>query len=460
MAGSCRPDRTETPADGSGPHSVRSWARRWVVSGSRRGVVLGASLALWTGSSTAQSGGGGGSSVTTGMIAEALVSALKELLRALFSPIESIIETHANSLLRLIVGTPHPETVFDAPHALPWTTLYQYYWATIVPLTLLLFGLSVGLVILLETTSHLFSGYHRRNLKRRGFVGLVGILSWWWLAALSLQVTDELVVVLLPDLSSVSLFQTLSFSGMGLLGLLASLSVDFVLFGLLAVLYLGRRLILFGFTLGMPLLIVAWIPGVGPFRFVSRFATRLAGFFVPFLLMPVPVALLLRLAGLLGDAATLSMGGIGTWLTALVLPFVALLTPFVLVWQAGALLFITERLSRRASRGRVRARLERGQAIGARMERDGRRALSSLRDVSRRDGSTGSGSRTEAARSRGSTLGQRLSRAPRRVREQFADHRTETSSYRESVQIEPDEYEPHEFETRTRTETVEDRTDE
>ncbi|MFB6201326.1 MAG: hypothetical protein ABEI98_04875 [Halorhabdus sp.] len=432
------------------------------MHGWRQGVALSASLVLWTGTGAAQSGGdgGSGSSITTGMIAEALISALKELLRSLFSPIESIIETHANSLLRLIVGTPHPETVFDAPHVLPWTTLYQYYWATIVPLTLLLFGLSVSLIILLETTSHLFSGYHRRNLKRRGFAGLLGILSWWWVAALSLQVTDELVVVLLPDLSSVSLFQTLSFSGMGLLGLLATLSVDFVLFGLLAVLYLGRRLVLFGFTLGMPLLIVAWIPGVGPFSFVSRFAKRLAGFFVPFLLMPVPVALLLRLAGLLGDAATLSMGGIGTWLTALVLPFVAVVTPFVLIWQAGALLFVTERLSRRASRGRMRARLERGQSIGTRMERDGRRALSNLRDTSPRGGTEGSQARSEAVRSRAATLGQRLSRAPHHVREQFTDHRTQTSSYRESIQIEPDEYEPREFDTRTRRETTEDRTDE
>ncbi|WP_157969259.1 hypothetical protein [Haloplanus rubicundus] len=405
---------------------------------------------------TEGSGGGGGSSISSAAIADAVTEALKSLLRALFSPIEGLIETHANSLLQLIVGTPAPQTVVDTPRTLPWTTLYDFYWSTIVPLALLLFGLAVGLVILLEATSHLFSSYHRTNLKRRAFSGLMGILAWWWLAALSLQVTDQLVTLLLPDLSSVSLFQTLSFTGIGLLGLVATLSIDALLFGLLALVYLGRQLLLYGFVLGMPLLIAAWIPGVGPFALISRFAKRLAGFYVPFLLMPVPVAVLLRLGALLGDAATLSMGGLGAWLTALVIPFVAIISPFVLVWQASGLLFVGDRLGRRFSRDQARRRAASGRAAGGRLQQRGQRTVQSLRSRARRgataatDGESRGGTRRGAVR-RG------LQSVPNRLGSRFRT--TDTDETAERV-AEPIRFEPNEYETTGRDETTtDDRTD-
>lgn len=158
--------------------------------------------------------------------------------------------------------------------------------------------------------SNLFSGFHCAHLKRRAFVGLVGVLSWWWIGAFSLQLTDELTRFLLPDLSALSLFQTLPVTSIGVLGLVLSLSVDLALFALIALVYLGRQLVLYGFVLGMPLLIICWIPGIGPFQFSSRFAQRLASFYVPFLFMVVPVALLFRLGALLGSSAELSLGGI------------------------------------------------------------------------------------------------------------------------------------------------------
>src|SRR6056297_2513910 len=206
-------------------------------------------------------------------IRDAIVSALEEILRVLFRPIEGFIEDHGNEILDIVVSTPRPDTVFGAPTNEPWTELYAYYWSDIVPIAILVWALSVGIVIMLETTGYLFSGYHQTKLKKRVFVGLLGILSWWWIAALSLRFASALTGAILPDLSEVSLFQTLSFSGMGVLGLVVSLSVDFVLFALIAVIYFVRRLTLYLFVLGMPILIALWVPAVGPFSLLARFMT-------------------------------------------------------------------------------------------------------------------------------------------------------------------------------------------
>ncbi|MFB6218079.1 MAG: hypothetical protein ABEH77_02700 [Halobacteriaceae archaeon] len=303
---------------------------------------------------------------------EAIVAALTELLRVLFSPIEATIETHADGLVRTIVGTPHPNAVLGRPTNPPWPGIYDYYWETLVPLALFLWGLAVGAVIFLEATGHLFSGYHRAKLKRRAVAGLLGVLSWWWLAALSLRLVHGLTGVIVPSLADLSLFQTLSFSAMGVLGTVLALAADFVLFVLLALLYAMRQLALYLFVLLMPLLLVFWVPGVGPGAPVARFMRRLAGFYVPILFMTVPVALLFRLGDLLGESFGLSMAGLGAWLTGLVLPLLALFAPFVFFWQAGTLFFMLDRVSHRLSRDRAGRRSQRAVQAGQTSTRGGR----------------------------------------------------------------------------------------
>lgn len=125
----------------------------------------------------AQDGGGGGGGLLGGL-GDIIVGAITELLRILFSPIRTVIQEQGDALLDVVVGTPHPDAVFGAPTNGAWPNLYSYYWETMVPLSLSLYGLSIGLVILFESTSHLFSSYHRTKLKNRAFSGLLGILSW------------------------------------------------------------------------------------------------------------------------------------------------------------------------------------------------------------------------------------------------------------------------------------------
>lgn len=290
-------------------------------------------------------------------LTDAFVAALREVLRSLVMPIKDLIETYGNDLVGLVLATPYPNAVFHAPTNGPWPDIYSYYWDTMVPLVLTLYGLAVGLVILLESTSHLFSSYHRSKLKKRALAGLFGIPAWWWMAALSLRLMSTLTGFLAPDLSSVTFFEVYTMGTMGLLGVVISLATDFTLFALIALLYLVRYVVLFLYILLMPLLIVFWIPGVGPLQAVANFAQRLAGFYVPFLFMTLPVALLFRLSWVLTDSFDLSMGGFGAWILSLVLPFLAVVSPIVFVWQASALFFIGDRAAQRIESKRATERL-------------------------------------------------------------------------------------------------------
>jgi len=354
-----------------------------------------------------------------GALGDIIIDAIQELLEILFSPIESVIESHGDAVLRVVVGTPHPDAVFSQPTNGAWPGIYEYYWQMILPLTLSLYGLSIGLVIFFESTSHLFNGYHRSKLKKRAFAGLLGILSWWWIAALSMRFMDALAGFLVPSVSEISLFQTLSFTGMGVLGTVVALSTNFILFVLIGLIYLARQLALYLFVFLMPLLIVFWIPGVGPFSLVSKFMKKLAGFYVPFLFMTVPVALLFRLGDILGTSFGLSAGEFGAWLTALIIPLVAVASPFILFWQAGALFFIADRAARHVSAQKARGRLSRGRQQIQSATQGGKNFVRGVRD----EPAVKSGGQyvLDSGDSRAHATGQRLNTTGSRLRDAITD---------------------------------------
>jgi len=308
-------------------------------------------------------------------LGDVLVDSFERFLEKLANSVFGFVGDNVEALIDLIVTTPRPDTVFTAPTNGGWPSLYTYYWETMVPLSLLLWGLSLGVIIFLESTSHLFSGYHRTKLKKRAFAGLLGILSWWWLAAISLRFVDGLVEFLVPNLDSIGLFETVSFGAMGVAGMTLAASLDLAIFLVLALIYLVRQMALYLYVLLMPLVIVFWIPSVGPFAPVERLMSRLAGFYVPFLFMAVPVALLFRLGEVLGESVTLSIGGFGQWLLAIVAPLIAVIVPFVLFWQAGALFFMADRAAQHSSRHHMRDRKETVENTGQR----GRLSVKNLR---------------------------------------------------------------------------------
>lgn len=390
---------------------MRSSLRR----GLRAVVALSGILLIGTSPALAQSDDSGDG----GALGDIIIDAIQELLEILFSPIESVIDSHGDAVLRAVVGTPHPDVVFSQPTNGAWPGIYEYYWQMILPLTLSLYGLSIGLVIFFESTSHLFNGYHRSKLKKRAFSGLLGILSWWWIAALSMQFMDALAGFLVPSVSEISLFQTLSFTGMGVLGTVVALSTNFILFVLIGLIYLTRQLALYLFVFLMPLLIVFWIPGVGPFSLVSKFMKKLAGFYVPFLFMTVPVALLFRLGDILGTSFGLSAGEFGAWLTALIIPLVAVASPFILFWQAGALFFIANRAARHVSAQKARGRLSRGRERVQSATQGGKNFVRGVRD----EPAVKSGGQyvLDSGDSRAHATGQRLNTTGSRLRDAITD---------------------------------------
>ncbi|WP_135665823.1 hypothetical protein [Halorhabdus rudnickae] len=386
--------------------SIRTYATRLTIC--VLGLVVLESIPV-VAQSDGDSGEGGG------VLGDIIIGAIQELLRILFTPIRTVIETHGDAVLQTVVGTPHPDAVFNQPTNGAWPTIHGYYWDTIIPLTLSLFGLAIGVVIFLESTSHLFNGFHRSKLKKRAFAGLLGVLSWWWIAALSLQFMDALSRFLIPTVADVTLFQELSFGGMGVLGTVVALSANFLLFILIGLIYLARHVALYLFVLLMPLLIVFWIPGVGPFSLVSKFMKKLAGFYVPFLFMTVPVALLFRLGDLLGTSIGPSAGEFGAWLTALIIPLLAVVSPLVLFWQAGALFFMADRVSQHMSAQRARTRVSNTRGRIQTTKQGGKNFARGVRDqpAVATDGQY----LLNSGNSRAHATGQRLNQAGSRLRD-------------------------------------------
>ena len=383
------------------------------------------------GESGSGSGSESGGPVISGQqITDAVVDAIEEFLVQLVAPVEGFVEEYAGSVVRIVLDTPTPTRVFAAPTNAPWSAIYDYYWGAVVPVALLLFVLAGSLVILLETTSTLFSSYHRAQLKRRAVVALFGVLSWWWINAFALRLVDGLVLTIAPSVAELSLFGAVSFGALGLLGVVVSLATDFVLIGIVALLYVLRHILVYFYTLLVPLLVVAWIPGVGPFRFVSGVAKQAASLYVPLLVVPLPVALLFRLSLLLGESASFSsLGGFGAWVAALVVPFVAVLAPLVLLWQTGRITATASMAARNVSRRQASERVGRLRDTGGAVAERGARGAAGARNLARgvraptagKSGQDTLGSGGSRAHAAGARVRRGLDRIRGRTRDDGAD---------------------------------------
>lgn len=325
---------------------MREQLRRVVAVGLVIGLVIASQPVVVYGQSGTDDGDSDNSTLID-VIISALIGFIKWIGDKLLHPIKSV-----NQVIGTLVDTPYPDSIFDRPTNGAWPGIYDFYWQTMVPLSILVWGLAVGLVILLEAMGHLFSGYHKAKLKRRSFIGLLGILSWWWLAALSLRFMSALTDVIMPTIGD-SLFEIISAGTMGVVLYAISVAINFSLVLLLGLIYLGRHLALYGFVLLMPLLIAMWVPGLGPFRPVAGLSAKLGRFYVPFLIMTIPAAILFRLGELLGHSFGNGLSGFFAWIAGLLVPFLAVLAPLVLFWQAGLLFLVGSRVSRHMSAERA-----------------------------------------------------------------------------------------------------------
>jgi hypothetical protein len=153
---------------------------------------------------------------------------------------------------------------------------------------------------------------------------------------------------------------------------------------------------------------------------------RLAGFYMPVLFMTVPVAFLLRIGELLGDSFSLSLGGVGAWVLALLIPIAALFAPLVLFWQAGALFFFADRTSRHVSTDRAQKRIGRlreGSETATHGGRNFRRGILGKPAVNRDNQQL-----LDASRSRAHSAGTRVKQTRDRLQSVFTDRRSTGST--------------------------------
>jgi len=166
------------------------------------------------------------------------------------------------------------------------------------------------------------------------------------------------------------------------------------------------------------------------------------------------VALLFRLGQLLGSSVTLSIDGVGQWLLAILTPLVAVISPFVLFWQAGALFFMADSASRHTSRDTGRARMEKVSTATDTTATGGQNFSRGLQGepAVRSDGQAVLGS----GDSRAHAAGARLNKTGTNLQSRLSSSTERSESVRETTQTTQSDSRNNQFETlRERSGTTE-----
>lgn len=235
-----------------------------------------------------------------------------------------------------LFGTPVPDTgddfVFGTPQNSPWQELYtSLVGGEIVLLSLLL------LVVIVQArhTIRIFdfgSVVEARKARQTAWTGAFLIVTWYWLAVLSLYLVNGFTVALVPEIDTLvqGIIDLLTVSVSNPLLALFLASIGGASMWMLQALFFIREIFLYIFVYAMPLAIAV---AYGRLPILSSIAKRIAIKFVPLAVMPLPVAILFRGYDLLfGAGAESSVAPDSAFLSYLVgasLPVFAL----VLVWK-------------------------------------------------------------------------------------------------------------------------------
>lgn len=298
---------------------------------------------------------------------DGIVSAIEEVvLRGADTLHTSVID-----ILPFAVGvtirTPHPSPeggfVFGQPTTEPWTSLYSYYIDFILPITLLLLGAAIALVLFSGTLGSLLSGYERSLTQRRLFLGFLFILAWWGVGTLTLQFSDGLATSIAPNVDSVAgsftaaLDPASASGGPVMRGALTVFEAAVVLG--MAFLYLLRWVGIYALMLGMPIAVALWVVNVGPFAYLSRIVEGLATKFIPLAFVSVPVAIIFRVGDLLfSSSVPIENFGhpIAPFVLALGFPILSIFVGYYMVFKTPSI-----RTMSRESTPAIRERIEKGR---------------------------------------------------------------------------------------------------
>lgn len=200
-----------------------------------------------------------------------------------------------DALTSKIFGTPIPETgeafVFGTPTNEPWIAIHDaLVTGEVMMVALLLLVISVQG----RHAVNIFnfgSGFEARRTKKVAWTGAFLIVTWYWIASVSLYLVDAITLALIPELGTLLNamvdFLTSTVTNPMLGFLLAGIG-GLSMWTLQALLFL-RRILLIVFVYGMPIGIAL---AFGNLPILSRIAKTVCTKFVPLLVMPIPIAVL------------------------------------------------------------------------------------------------------------------------------------------------------------------------
>ena len=227
------------------------------------------------------------------------------------------------------VRTPFPEPrdgfFFGQPTNEPWLSIYGYYTDAVLPVTVLILGLAIAMILFTGIFGTFLTGYERSRAKRRLFVAFLFVLAWWGIGAFVLRFVDALATLIAPEPAAVAeTFRTaMTVDGHGAVMTAALSLIEAVVVVLLVATFFVRWIGIYALMLATPIGVAFWIVDVGPFAYLSVLIEELVSKFIPLAFITIPAAVVFRVGELLFasfDPAAEFGSGVGPFLLALGFP--------------------------------------------------------------------------------------------------------------------------------------------
>ena len=227
------------------------------------------------------------------------------------------------------VRTPFPEPrdgfFFGQPTNEPWLSIYGYYTEAVLPVTVLILGLAIAMILFTGIFGTFLTGYERSRAKRRLFVAFLFVLAWWGIGAFVLRFVDALATLIAPEPAAVAeTFRTaMTVDGHGVVMTAALSLIEAVIVVLLVATFFVRWIGIYALMLATPIGVAFWIVDVGPFAYLSVLIEELVSKFIPLAFITIPAAVVFRVGELLFasfDPAAEFGSGVGPFLLALGFP--------------------------------------------------------------------------------------------------------------------------------------------
>jgi len=269
------------------------------------------------------------------------------------------------------VRTPYPEPrdgfFFGQPTNEPWLSIYGYYTDAVLPVTVLMIGLAIAMILFTGIFGTFLTGYERSRAKRRLFVAFLFVLAWWGIGAFVLRFVDALATLIAPEPAAVAEtfrgVMTVESHGVVTNAALSLLEALVVVF--LVVWFFVRWIGIYALMLATPIGVAFWIVDVGPFAYLSALIEELLTKFIPLAFITVPAAVVFRVGELLFgsfDPAAEFGEGVGPFLLALGFPLMILIVSYYVFFSLPSFRNLVRRVP--AASATERQTVEKGREEG------------------------------------------------------------------------------------------------